>query len=404
MRNVILLTIDALRKDALGCYGAAPSRTPFIDSLAARAIRFDRCQSVGPYTQASFPGILTGSYYFESGLRQRQLSPQRTIVSEPLKQNGIATAGFHSNPYMCGFFGWDRGWDMFYDSMEEEVSDMVPYMLGNTINTKALEWLGAHVDRSPETPFFLWAHYMDVHEPYVPGQSYVDCVDPTLKMGQDEMFALFKSVILPRDATDPGRNGLLRKLYDAHVLEVDNYVRGFFARLDQLGLRDNTVVIITSDHGDEFGEHGGLSHDGKMISELINVPLLVVDPEIPGATVCDTVVSGIDIPQTILHLFGMDRDARFRGESLLPLDRYAVPGCYGEAIGKLTHKMKDTDQPVFFYQEEDLRIVHRVEGNSWQLYDLGTDPGQQTNTIADAPVAEEMKEKLEAKISEAGGV
>ncbi|HDY90123.1 MAG TPA: hypothetical protein ENH82_18645, partial [bacterium] len=135
MKNVILLTIDALRKDVLGCYGNKDNLTPFIDSIQNKCIRFNRMQSIGPYTQASFPGILTSSYYFDYG-KQKRLSPQRTLISEILKKEGITTAAFHSNAYLSDYFGWNRGWDIFYDSMQDNVSDEFPYIRGGEINKK----------------------------------------------------------------------------------------------------------------------------------------------------------------------------------------------------------------------------------------------------------------------------
>ena len=130
LKNVILLTIDTLRQDTLGCYGSITNLTPFIDSLQPQSIIFKNAQSVGPYTQAAFPGILTSSYYLEYGYGKdkKKLSPYRKMVSEVLHQEGIITAGFHSNAYLCNFFGWNRGWDNFYDGMDVEVSDKVPYI------------------------------------------------------------------------------------------------------------------------------------------------------------------------------------------------------------------------------------------------------------------------------------
>lgn len=149
MKNVILFTIDTLRKDVLGCYGNKAGLTPFLDSIMDRCTVFDNYQSVGPYTQG---------------------------------------------------------------------------------------WLSNYTKQPDYKPFFLWAHYMDVHEPYVPDQKYVDMIDPSIKMTKEEMFALFKEVILPRDASDPAKVELLRKLYCAHVIQVDEYAKEFFGNLEKLGL------------------------------------------------------------------------------------------------------------------------------------------------------------------------
>ena len=111
MKNVILLTIDALRKDVLGCYGGEGGLSPFIDSIQERCIRFTKDQSSGPYTQASFPGILTSSYYLEYVKEEKashRLSSKRVLVSEILKSKGIVTAAFHSNAYLWAYFGWEN--------------------------------------------------------------------------------------------------------------------------------------------------------------------------------------------------------------------------------------------------------------------------------------------------------
>ena len=108
MKNVVLLTIDCCRKDVLGCYGSEARLTPFMDSLQEKCTIFTKTHAVGPYTQASFPGILASSYSLEYGWRQKR-PKQQVLVSEVLSKGGVATAGFHSNPYLSDYFGWNRG-------------------------------------------------------------------------------------------------------------------------------------------------------------------------------------------------------------------------------------------------------------------------------------------------------
>jgi len=135
MNNVILLTIDALRRDVLGLFGSNEGLTPFLDSLGGEAIVYTNAYSVAPFTQASFPGLLTSSYFFDFP-KSKKLSPKRTLISEALKANGINSAAFHSNPHLSAFFGWNRGWDRFYDSMQDEVDDCAPYIKGKRYNRK----------------------------------------------------------------------------------------------------------------------------------------------------------------------------------------------------------------------------------------------------------------------------
>ena len=398
MKNVILFTIDTLRKDVLGCYGNQNKLTPFIDSLQDKCIKFTNAQSTGPYTQASFPGLLTSSYYLEYG-RQKKCSPKRTLISEVLKKSGITTAGFHSNPYLCGYFGWDRGWDVFYDSMQDEVSDKIPYIKGDGINHKVDQWLSTHIKDNNYRPFFLWTHYMDVHEPYIPAREYLNKVDPSINLFEDEMLDLFKEIILKRDISDQKTVKLLKKLYDAGVRETDDYVKNFFKILEKYGVLKDSVVIITTDHGDEFGEHHGLSHDGKMYAELINSPLLICYYNYTQE-VCDNLVSNIDISPTILYLFGLEPLEAFKGHSFLPLKNYPQKGVFGEAIGKTSNQEKETDQPIYFYRENDLKIIYQESDQGWEMYNLNEDPQELNNIINASDKSKDMKKKIMSQIKQ----
>lgn len=400
MKNVILLTIDTLRKDVLGCYGGG-NLSPFIDSIQDHCIKFNRAHSPGPYTQAAFPGILTSSYRLEYG-RGRMLSEKSTLMSEVLQKAGVTTAGFHSNPELSAYFGWNRGWDFFYDSMEVEIDQVdpkAPYVKAGVLNKKVATWVSSHVETGGQyKPFFLWLHYMDVHEPYVPERKYVDIVDPSIDLDPEEMFRLYNDVLFKRDVSDKGIVELLKKLYCTHVREVDDGVREFFGILEKLKILRDTAIIITSDHGDEFGEHGGLSHDGKMYSELVNVPLMIYDASREKEEVCDIVVSTIDLAPTIVHLFGLEQVDAFEGHSLFPLEGYPAEGVFGEAVDKQGSKEKGDEREVHYYCEGDLKIMYRETDDSWELYNLRKDP-KEVNNIADkSPVAETMKNKVRPRV------
>jgi len=397
MKIVFLLTIDALRKDALGCYGNEKTLTPFIDSLTNRCILFTKAQSSGPYTQASFPGLLSSSYYLEYG-SPKMLSTRKTLISEALQPVGIVTAAFHSNPYLSAFFGWNRGWNFFYDSMNEDVSPLAPYVKGSVINDKVNSWLSDWTRKGGCDHLFLWLHYMDIHEPYIPDQRYVDMVDPSVDINQDDMYRLFKEVLLKRNISDKEKVKLLKTLYDAHVREVDDYVKAFFAMLEKNELLKDSVIIITSDHGDEFGEHGGLSHDDKMYCELINIPLLVYDPTMTQGEICDRLISNIDIPPTIMHLFGLEPAKNFAGCSLLPTETYREKGCFGEAIYLKGGQGGDIDKDIYFYRRGDLKIIYRSDHDHWEMYDLRRDLGELKNIVDVSPEADDLKDELKPRV------
>jgi arylsulfatase A-like enzyme len=371
-----------------------------MDSLSSKAAIFTQAHSVAPYTQASFPGLLTSSFPFDFPKSQK-LSTSRTLISEALKAEGITTAAFHSNPYLSAYFGWNRGWDSFYDSMQDDVDDLSPYIKGNMLNEKVDRWLERHVQSQGYQPFFVWVHYMDVHEPYVPAPRYLRQVDPSIDLSEQEMFRLFQEVILKRDTSDSKIVNLLHQLYRAHVMEIDDYTEQLFQVLEVHGVLADSTVVVTTDHGDEFAEHGGLSHDGKFYSELVHVPLLIVNPVEAAGETCDTLVSGLDISPTVMSLFGLKPHENFQGQALFPLSAYRDSGCFGEAIGKLSHKVKDTDRPAFYYREGNLKVMYRQEEERWELYDLEADPAERHNIIADSDEAQNMREKLQPRISRA---
>lgn len=402
MKNVILFTIDTLRKDVLGCYGGEGGLTPFIDSIQDKCIRFENAQSTGPYTQASFPAILTSTYYLQNVKEEKskkRLSKKRTLISEILSFRDIITAAFHSNAYLMDVFGWNRGWDTFFDSSDEQVDDKVPYIKASQLNNKVINWFLAEQKRLKEKPFFLWLHYMDVHEPYVPERKYIDKIDPSIDLDEDQMMKLFHEVLLKRDISDPKNVELFKKLYLAHVIEVDDAAKEFFGILRKAKHLNDSIVIMTADHGDEFGEHGSLSHDGKMYKELIDVPLLIYDPSLEKGVVSDKVVSTIDVCPTIAHLFGLGNIAQFQGHSLLPLEDYPDQGVFGETIGKHGSTEEEEPRGVFFYRDGDLKIIYSQESDSWELYDLKEDPKELNNIVDTSPAAASMKEKLMPRIN-----
>jgi len=398
MKNVVLLTIDTLRQDVLGCYGSSAGLTPFIDSLQDKCVRFSRAQSCGPYTQASFPEILTSSYYHDFQ-KSKNLSAKRVLISEVLQPHGIDTTAFHSNAYLCAFFGWNRGWNTFYDSMEEEVDDKAPYIKAGVLNTRVDRWLESRSLRGKKDPFFLWLHYMDVHEPYVPERRFVKQVDPAIDLDDEGMFSLFTEILLKRDVSDPEKIDLLKKLYLAHVREVDEAVEELFSILGKREALSDTIVLIASDHGDEFGEHSGLSHDGKMYRELIDIPLLIYDPDRAGGLVCPQLVSTLDVSPTIVQLFGLDPVPKFQGASLVPTDSLESRIVFGEAYHKVgRHEPKDNLEEVHYCREEDVKIIYSEHGDAWQLYDLGVDPEEKNNVIDSHQGAAELKARLQPRL------
>ena len=287
--------------------------------------------------------------------------------------------------------------------MDEEEEPELAYMRGNVINDRVQNWLKSYAGSGDYNRFFLWLHYMDAHEPYMPSRQYIEMVDPSLDILPHEMNSLFQA-LLKRDVPDLEKVALLRRLYDVHVREVDTYVQEFCDYLKKLGILEDTTIIITSDHGDEFNEHGGLSHDDKMYSELIDIPLLIYEPSRTKGEICDKLVSSIDIPPTITHLFGLNPPPAFEGTSLLPVVDYPNKGAFGEAVYQRSphrgdlERGPDMDRDIYYYRENDLKVIYRANLDSWELYDLKEDPKESNNLIAESPHAEALKSRLMPRV------
>jgi len=400
MKNVILLTIDACRKDLFGWYGNKLGLTPFMDSLEGKSIKFTNAQAIGPYTQASFPGILSSSYYLDFGA-QEKCPRERVLISEVLKKAGIITVGMNSNPYLSSYFGWNRGWDLFVDFMDQKVTPKFPFIKGDRVNRKAKVWLKSYKMSKSEKPLFLWLHYMDMHEPYIPKKENIEVMDSSAGLGEDKMFDLFSNVLLKRDVSDTDKVRLLKNLYLAKIREIDNHVEQLFNILDDLGFLKDSTIIITTDHGDEFNDHGSLSHDSTMYAELIDEPLLIYEAGRDEPITSDMLVSNLDIPPTITHLLNVEPSGKWQGHSLLPLRDFPVRGCYGEAIEKKGHHESKEKKEVHYYREREFKIIYRESDDIWEMYDLGKDPKELNNIADDSPLAAEMKNKIEPRIRRA---
>ncbi len=274
----------------------------------------------------------------------------------------------------------------------------VPYIKAERINRKVRTWLSSHSGLGGGRPFFLWLHYMDVHEPYVPPRKYIDLVDPSITLNEEEMFQLFKEVLLKRDVRDPDKVEILKKLYWAHVREVDDATREFFGILGTLSVLKDSMVILTTDHGDEFGEHGGLSHDGKLYDELIHVPLLIYDATREKNEISETLISTLDVAPTITHVFGVEAPQAFEGRSLFPVESYPVQGGFGEAVDKHGSDEKGEEKEVHYDREGNLKIIYHERHDSWELYDLKDDPEELRNMIDSSPEAERMKQKIRPRV------
>ena len=311
-RGIVLISIDTLRADHLGAYGYAEPTSPFLDRLAARGVLFERAYAQYPGTLQSHMSIFTGLYPGEHDVMPPAyvLSPAIATLPELLTRAGFRTSGHSEGGWMSGGFGFRRGFADWTDH---------PYVADTDIERTL--GLGLAFLRSvpAEQRFFLFLHTYSVHDPYRPPQEYVERFwkgAPPHGMFPPDGPA-FSNFNREKLVASPEQLAYLRALYDASIAYVDHQLEGFWGEVERLGLADETTLVVTSDHGEEFAEHGLLAHT-QVYPECLHVPLLVVHPARREPLRIPPLVELIDLAPTLLELAGAPLP-QMSGRSLLPL-------------------------------------------------------------------------------------
>ncbi|WP_049919653.1 sulfatase [Haloarcula vallismortis] len=314
-RNIILLSADALRADHLSCYGYHRETSPVLDEFAEESIRFENAYSASSHTREAVPALLTGKYPDVAVDSKYQLATE--TIASTLSQEGYATAGFHSNPFVSRAYGFDKGFDHFDDDLHLGQNKLVAlaqrafdklrnrhYARAEEINERSLEWLDS-LDQ--EEPFFLWNHYMDTHGPYEPPGEYATLYADRTVSDRDAQSLYQRAIDDPESITDEERQ-LLIDLYDAEIRYNDERIGEFIEELGSRDLLENSLLVVTADHGDAFGEHGYYEHPRFLQDEITQVPLFVREPGETDRAV-STPVSTLDIVSTFEHTAGLDMDS-----------------------------------------------------------------------------------------------
>jgi len=311
-RGYVLISIDTLRADHLGLYGYQRPTSPFLDSLATRAAVFEHAIVQLPGTLPSHMSIFTSLYPPEHGVYPPDgiLAADTPTLPEVLQRNGFRTAGFTEGGYMAGRFGFARGFDEFDDDVPKRTTDI------ETTCARGLRFL---TSLDAQQRFFLFLHTYVVHDPYRPPERYRAMFAPAAPPPQafaptGPNFTRFNHGhgMISAEARD-----YYRALYDAEIRYMDDVLKRFFDELARLGLDDETTVVVTSDHGEEFLEHGKMVHE-QLYHEVLRVPLLIVHPDPATRGRIDAVVQSIDIAPTLYAIADVPAPARMSGASLVP--------------------------------------------------------------------------------------
>lgn len=363
--NIILISIDTLRADHLGAYGYSRPTSPNLDGLAAEGAVFEDVTSTSPWTLPSHGSMLTGRYPTNHGLRAlgTKIDDQVPTLAETLQERGFSTAAFTNSTYFSTMYGMRRGFEAF-QNVPEDRSQVRPSL----VLPYAAKWL---VENRKE-PFFLFLHLYDVHSDYRalrrfrrpfrrPYKGDFDGSTHQLVEVQDE-----GREINARDAQH------LVDLYDAGIRQTDHVIGGFLDVLRELDLLDRTILFVTSDHGEEFLDHGNVLHGSSMHEELLRVPLIVRGPGVGKGVRVQDPVSIVDIAPTALALAGLPPVESVDGVDLSrsltgqPLEERPI---FAEA----DHRSGDSDQL------QAVRLgrhkLHRDKRDGTiTLYDLDDDP------------------------------
>lgn len=325
--NVVLLSIDALRKDRInGDYDREVA--PFLSKLADENTEFVNCISTSSHTREAMSSMLTGVYPYKankeghipSGAPGGGFHLDGDTVASYLN---VKTGGFHSNPFLSRSFGYGKDWSKFDDDLYLGNSKVLTllnrflekitnrhYSRADKINKKSLKW----IDSINSEDFFLWNHYMDPHGPYQPPKEFKGIYQDDPLTNREAQKLLKKAINNPEEISDSERQSLI-DLYDEEIRYTDQRIKDFFDRLKEKEILEETLVIIVGDHGEVFGEEGFYEHGGALTEELVRVPLIIVDGK--DRTV-ETSTSLVDIVPTVLRLFNSESED-LDGEDLLEI-------------------------------------------------------------------------------------
>jgi arylsulfatase A-like enzyme len=388
--DIILVTIDALRADHVSRYGYARLTTPLIDAFSRDAVVFTDAIAQAPYTKASIASLMTGLYptahktvtasvpFPETMTGHLTTAPiltdvlpsNVTTLAEALHSGGYRTLGFTANPFLISDFGFARGFDTFgffpgpdFASADHVVNDVIDL-----------------VDTVDPRPMFLWVHLMEPHSPYTPPAS----VKGTFPLrGQPEPIA--STVSIP-DWLLPGSPRDLREYvdsYDDEIAAADVAVDRLLRQLHDVRRTDNTVVVVTADHGEQFLDHGGWEHSSSLYEELIRVPLIVKAPRAaPG--VMKAQVQMMDLFPTLLEYAEVAVPAGTAGHSLIA----ALHG-----VNERRPAYSEIASSQYAVRIDGWKLIESADG-SRQLFDLGGDPREQHDIASSHSARADALERL----------
>jgi arylsulfatase A-like enzyme len=386
--NVLLVSIDSLRPDHLHCYGYPRPTSPTIDRLAAEGALFRTVVSPTTWTLPSHLTLLSGLAPERHGVvtDYQRLDAEAPMLADVLAREGYATAGFVGGPYLDGAYGFARGFEHYddYSVVKAAHADSHSGVSSPRLVELVRGWLEEWRAEEPRRPFFVFLHLWDVHYHWKPPPPYDRLFDADYRGSISGDPARDLEILRRGDERDLAR---LIALYDGEIAFTDEHLGRLVDALGGLGVLDDTLVIVTSDHGDEFLEHGQLGHRHNLYDETLLVPLVVRHPpRVAKGAVVDEQVRLMDVPVTILALT----------ETRAPLE-LGAPGPHAHAPRDLSPllggRKPDGEKPPAAFSDLEGRLAS-VRTAEWklisepnapvasELYDLVRDPAEKRNLVS----------------------
>jgi len=381
--DVLIYLIDTVRADHVGAYGYGRPTTPEIDAFAEDAVLFLDGQAQSSWTRTSVVSLLTGlnPQVHRVNKRDDALPGVVETLAERLGEVGYETAGFITNGNVDATFALDQGFEL-YEYLPESRQRPEVHQLSDTLNEFAFSWLDEWVSDEREEPFFLYLHATDPHAPYTPPEPYRSRFAP----GVDPDLGLIEHVhgiSAGREEAPPGTREAWLDLYDAEIAFNDHHFGRLLDKLREIGLYEETLIVLVSDHGEEFLEHGGWEHGKTLYGEQLRVPYIVRLPggEASGEKV-ETTARHVDVVPTVLDYLGLPPAEGLDGASLLPLVR--SPGEQARSPESYSYLALDERRMEAVLARGWKLIVDESEhtrAGREQLFDVGTDPGETKNLV-----------------------
>ncbi len=400
--NMIVVVIDTLRRDALGCYGNRFAISPRIDEISAEGIRFDRAIASSGWTLPSIASLLTGTWPTIHGALGKKtivtpIRPELPMAAEVFKSNGFSTLGLGNNAYTSAMLGFGRGFDV-YDH-RHAYNDRIR-RADETIDT-ALKLIHQHRNESN----FLFIHFYDPHLDYDPPPGYKAKFtagrrrpSPPLgwkyfrSIGSDRQAMMTDDGIKPPSAED---SDYIKGVYYGEVNFSDAQVGRLVDGLKKMSLYDQATLVITSDHGEEFWEHGGFEHAHTVYDELIRVPLIMKLPRAVqyAKSLVKAQIRQLDVMPTLFALAGIEKPASFVGRSLMPFimgqtEEHLLAFSEGTLYG--SDKLAWSTQHYTYIVDLNPQAKRKAE-----LYNWRNDPHQKEDLITKQPgIARDLYQEM----------